>query len=188
MNPPAFERPSLDEAIETWKKILAERNLPTDLVWIFEENLCFEKSKSGGLQISFQLQFALPPDEALDIAFDHFCETDSCIIFYRIGNCDGKSICVLVCDPWFEAKSEFFLHRNEWKISFHPGLDDEIEEIKDLSRWLKRVKRGRAFHDLDFSMSLATIEEIRSFGRPLESYERFAGTMMNRLKRVLGKA
>src|SRR5882724_1530363 len=186
MNPP-FERPALDEALETWKKILAERNFSTDLVWLFEENLCFEKSKSsqGGLQTSFQLQFTPPPDDALDIAFDHFCESDSRIIFYRLGNCGNKSICILLCDAWFEAESEMFVHRNEWKISFHPGLDDEIEEVKDLSRWLKRLKHGRAFHDLDFCMSLATIDEIKIYGRSLESYERFAETMMKRLRRFL---
>jgi hypothetical protein len=190
MNPPAFERPALDEAIESWKKILAARSFPTEIVWLFEENICFEKSKSpqGGLQIGFQMQFTPPPDDALDIAYDYFAETDARIIFYRVGNSGGKSLCVLLCDPWFEAKSESFLHDDEWRISFHAGLDDEIEEITDLSRWQRRYKRHRAFHDLDFCMSLATIDEIRNYGRALEPYERFAGTMVNRLKRFLGKS
>ncbi|HXE41489.1 MAG TPA: hypothetical protein VN516_00590, partial [Candidatus Baltobacteraceae bacterium] len=137
--------------------------------------------------INFQLQFTPPPDDALDIAYDHFSATDARIIFYRLGNSNGKSICVLLCDPWFEAESELFLHDDEWRISFHPGLDDEVEEINDLSRWQHRFKRHRAFHDVDFCMSLATIDEIRIYGRTLEPYERFAETMRNRLKRFLGK-
>jgi hypothetical protein len=189
MNSSILERPALDEAIESWKKILASRNFPTDLIWLFEENLCFEKSQSpqGGWQISFQTQFTPPPDDALDIAYDSFTPTDARIIFYRLGNCRGKSVCVLLCDPWFEGQSEMYLHDDEWKISFHPGLDDEIQEITDLARWQHRLKHSRAFHDLDFCMSLATIDEIRNYGRTLEPYERFAGVMVNRLKRFLGK-
>jgi hypothetical protein len=49
------------------------------------------------------------------------------------------------------------------------------------------VKRGRAFHDLDFCMALTTIEEIKIYGRTLAPYERFAETMLNRLRRILGK-
>ena len=72
-------------------------------------------------------------------------------------------------------------------MSFHPGHDGEIEEVTDLTRWLRRVKRDRAFHDLDFCMALATIDEIKIYGRPLLPYERFAQTMLNRLRRVLGQ-
>ena len=189
MNPPAFERPALDDVLANWKKILEVRNFPTQMLWLFEENLCFEKSKSptGGLQINFQTQFTPPPEDALDIAYDHFSSTNARIIFYRLGNCRGKSICVLLCDPWFEVESKLFLHRHDWKVSFHPGLDDDIEEITDLSRWQHRLKRHRAFHDVDFCMSLATVDEIRAHGRALEPYERFAGTMMNRMKRILGQ-
>ena len=52
-------------------------------------------------------------------------------------------------------------------MSFHPGQPDNIEEVTDLTRWLRRVKRDRAFHDLDFCMALATIDEIKIYGRPL---------------------
>lgn len=193
MNPPTFERPAMDEAIETWKKILAERNFPTDLVWLFEENLCFEKSPSaqGGLQITFQTQFTPPPEDAFEMAYDHFVGTDARMVFYRLGNCRGKSICVLLCDSWFDQKtdseSESYLPRDEWKISFRPGLDDEIEEITDLRRWRRRIRHQRAFHDLDFCMSLAAIEEIRIYGRPLLPYERFADTMLTRLRRLMGQ-
>jgi hypothetical protein len=192
MNPPApFNRPTLTEALDAWNKLLAERNFATDTIWIFEENLCFEKSRAeqGGYHFGFQTRFTLPPEDALDIAFDHFRETSERIVFYRLGESVGKSVCILLCDSWFQDKNEsngFFRH-DEWGVSFHPGLDDEIEEITDLTRWLRRVKHGRAFHDLDFCMALATIDEIRTHGRPLAPYERFAGTMLNRLRRFLGQ-
>ena len=109
--------------------------------------------------------------------------------FTTLGVCRGQSLCILLCDSWFDSKgeSEGFLRRDEWHMSFHPGRNDEIEEITDLSRWLRRVKRGRSFHDLDFCMTLAAIDEIKTYGRPLAPYERFAQTMLNRLRRFLGQ-
>ena len=186
-----FNRPDLARTVDIWKKLLAERDLSTNLLWIFEENLCFEKERGaeGGFHLGFQTKFTTPPDDALDTAFDHFSESGARIVFYRLGECRGQSVCALLCDMWFDEKdeSEGYLRRNEWNMSFHPGLDDEIEEITDLSRWLRRVKRGRAFHDLDFCMSLATIDEIKIFGRGLAPYERFATAMLNRLRRFLGQ-
>jgi hypothetical protein len=192
MNPPAnFKRPTLDEALAAWKKLLAERGYATDLTWIFEENLCFEKSKAepGGFHFGFQTKFTPPDDDALEIAFDHFSETGARIVFQRLGDVPGKSICILLCDPWFENKSEAegYLRRDDWKMSFHPGQSDGIEEITDLTRWLRRVRRARALHDFDFCMALATVGEIKIYGRPLAPYERFAETLLNRLRRVLGK-
>jgi hypothetical protein len=186
-----FTRPTLATALDAWKNALAERGFATDIIWIFEENLCFEKSKAepGGFHFGFQTKFTPPPEDALEIAFDHFSDTDARMVFYRLGDVPGKSICILLCDPWFENKNdaEGFLRRDEWKMSFFPGQSDGIEEVTDLTRWLRRVKRDRAFHDLDFCMALATIDEIKIHGRPLLHYERFAGTMLNRLRRILGQ-
>ncbi len=36
-------------------------------------------------------------------------------------------------------------------------------------------------------MALETIDEIKMYGRPLAPYERFAETMINRLRRILGQ-
>ena len=36
-------------------------------------------------------------------------------------------------------------------------------------------------------MTLAAIDEIKTYGRPLVPYERFAQTMLNRLRRFLGQ-
>ena len=190
MNPPApFTRPTLDEALAAWKKILAERRFATDITWIFEENLCFERLhiEPGGFHFGFQTQFTPPPDDALEIAFDHFAETGARMVFYRLGDVPEKSICILLCDPWFEDKSDAdgYLRRDDWKLSFYPGETDGIEEITDLTRWLRRVKRDRALHDFDFCIPLATVEEIRTYGRPLAPYERFAESLLNRLRRIL---
>ena len=186
-----FTRPTLAEALDAWKNVLAERGFATDITWIFEENLCFEKLQiePGGFHFGFQTKFTPPPEDALEIAFDHFSETGARLVFYRLGDVPGKSICILLCDPWFEKKgnSEGYLRRDDWKISFHPGHGDHIEEVTDLTRWLRRVKHARVFHDLDFCMALATIDEIKIYGRPLLPYERFAQTMLNRLRRVLGQ-
>ena len=187
----SFNRPTLNEALDAWKQLLTARGLSTELHWIFEENLCFEKSRAekGGFHLGFQTKFAPPPEDALDIAFDHFRETDKRVVFYRLGENLGKSICVVLCDAWFENRGEAdgFLRRDEWRMSFHPGRKDKIEEIVDLSRWLRRVKHGRAFHDLDFCMTLAAIDEIKTHGRVLMPYERFASTMLERLRRFLGQ-
>lgn len=190
-SPTSFNRPTLNEALDAWKQLLTAKGLSADLRWIFEENLCFEKSRAakGGFHLGFQTRFSPPPDDALDIAFEHFGETDKRVVFYRLGDNLGKSICVLLCDSWFENRGEAdgFLRRDEWRLSFHPGQSGEIEEIVDLSRWLRRVKHGRAFHDLDFCMTLAAIDEIKTHGRVLMPYERFASTMMERLRRFLGQ-
>jgi len=187
-----FTRPTLGEALDAWKKLLAERRLPTNLLWLFEENLCLEKSRVAqvGFHFAFQTRFTPPPDDALEIAFDHFSGTNARMVFYQVGVCRGQSLCLLLCDSWFDSKGENdgFLRRDEWHMSLHPGCDDEIEEVADLSRWLRRaVKHGRSFHDLDFCMTLAAIDEIKTYGRPLVPYERFAQTMLNRLRRFLGQ-
>ena len=185
----SFKRPSLAEALNAWKKLLAERGFATDILWIFEENLCFEKArnKPGGLCLGYQTQFSPPPDDALDVAFDHFCEIDVPMVFYRLGENRGRSVCILLCDPWFVGKRETdgFLWRDEWRMAFYPGPKNEIEAITELSRWLRRVKRRHALHDLDFCMALATIDELKTHGRVLAPYERYAEMLLTRLRRLL---
>ncbi|HTY88956.1 MAG TPA: hypothetical protein VMB80_16030 [Candidatus Acidoferrum sp.] len=186
-----FKRPSLEAAVKDWQKLLGERGFAPDLLWIFAENLCVEKSRTepGGFHFGFQTRFTPPPPDALEIAFNHFCEAEAPIVFYRLGARPGKSVCMLLCDPWFANRrdAEGFIHRAEWGISFYPGTKDEIEEITDLTRWLRRIKRNRAFHDLDFAMTLEAIDETKLYGRALAPYERFAAVMLTRLRRFLGQ-
>jgi hypothetical protein len=184
-----FKRPALGEALKAWKQLLAERGFATDITWIFAENLCVEKSRAehGGFHFGFQTRFTPPPEDGLDIAFEYFSETEVPIVFYRLGARPGRSVCMLLCDSWFAGRGEAdgFLRRDEWGVLFYPGQQDEVEEVADLARWLHRVKRGRAFHDLDFGMTLEAIDEMKLYGRSLAPYERFAAVMVNRLRRFL---
>ncbi len=186
-----FTRPTLSEALNAWETILTGQGRSRRLRWLFEENLCFEKSPAApdGFHFAFQTRFTPLPDDALDIAFDNFAATKARVVLYRVGDCRGESLCVLLCDPWLERQGEAdgFVRRDDWGLSFCPGLGTEVEEITDLGRWLKRVKRGRRPHELDFCMTLAAIEEIKAYGRPLAPYERYAQALLNRLRRFLGQ-
>ncbi|HZI30886.1 MAG TPA: hypothetical protein VFF11_01025 [Candidatus Binatia bacterium] len=190
MNNKSINRPSLIEALAVWQECLARHGLPTQTLWIFTENICIEPSRvtPGSFRLGFQTKFTPPSDDALEIAYDLFGETDARMVFYRLGSCARGSVCILLCDNWFEEKNahEGFERHDPWGISFYPGHPGEVDEVTELPRWLKRVKNDRAFHDFDFAMSLATIDEVKIHGRPLLPYERFAESMLNRLRRVLG--
>ncbi len=192
MNNQEITRPPLDEALAVWKNCLAGHGLPAEPLWIFSENLCIEHSRAvpGSFHFGFQMKFTPPDDDALEIAYDQFGETDARMVFYRLGSAQKKSACILLCDAWFEEKTarDGFERRDDWKISFRPGHAGDIEEVTDLTRWVRRVKRDRAFHDFDFGMALETIDEIKIHGRPLMPYERMAQKMLNRLRRMLGNA
>jgi hypothetical protein len=184
-------RPPLNEALAVWKNCLAGHGLPTEPLWIFSENLCIEHSRAvpGSFHFGFQTKFTPPDDDALEIAYDQFGETDARMVFYRLGSAQKKSVCILLCDAWFEEKTarDGFERRDDWNTSFRPGHAGDIEEVTDLTRWVRRVKRDRAFHDFDFGMALETIGEIKIHGRPLLPYERMAQKMLNRLRRMLGQ-
>ena len=190
MNPPSFTRPPLDEVLIAWQACLAAHRLPEQMLWIFSENICLEASSndSDAVRLGFQTRFTPPPSTALEIAYDQFSETPSRIVFYRLGSSPHGSVCLLLCDHWFEAKGERegFIRHDDWGISLHPGPAGDIEEVTELTRWLHRVKHRRALRDLDFAMSLETIDEIRIHGRTLQPYERFAEKMLSRLRQVLG--
>ncbi len=191
MSTEKFARPSLEAALEAWKKSLASHALPPEQLWIFAENLCIEPSPTtpGSFHFGFQTKFTPPDADALEIAYDHFSATPARIVFYRLGSAANKSICILLCDPWFEEKKSLdgFEPRDDWKISFRPGHAGEIEEVTDLKRWVRRIRRDRAFHDFDFSMALETVDEIKLHGRPLMPYERMGQKMLDRLRRILGQ-
>jgi hypothetical protein len=189
MSAPLYSRPPLNEVMVAWQGCLSRHDLPADTLWIFSENLCIERSANvpGSRRVGFQTRFTPPDDDSLEIAYDHFAETSARIVFYRLGSTAKKSVCMLLCDSWFEEKTTLdgFERRDDWRISFRPGHTGEIEEITDLKRWVRRVRRDRAFHDLDFGMPLETIDEIRFHGRPLLPYERMAQRMLARLRRIV---
>ena len=113
---------------------------------------------------------------------------DAPVVFYRVGSSGGKSICLLLCDRWFENKrsGEDILRRDDWLIQFRPGGTEIIEEITDEGRWKNRILRGRPLHDLDFCMTLRSIHEILAHGRVLTSYEHYALTLLHTWRRVFG--
>jgi len=173
-----FTRPAFDEALKAWKEALSQHGLPTELVWIFDENLCFEEAPetAAKFKLGFQTRFTPPPPDAEQIAYDHFCEFDLPIIFYRIGSCRGKSVCLLLCDEWFRSKGEKegFNRRADWLIVFRLGGPEEVEEIADEGRWQRRIVRDRPLHDMDFCMTLRAVHEILAHGRVLTTYEHYA--------------
>ena len=187
MNKSNFSRPSLAVALDAWKKHLAAAGLPEEALWIFAENLCIE-AQTDDLRVGFQTKFTPPDEDALEIAYDVFCGTPARIVFYRLGTARKKSVCILLCDPWLEKRGakDGFISQQDWNITFRAGPAETIEEIVDLPRWVRRVKRGRGLQDYDFGLSLATIDEIKLHGRALMPYERMAEKMMDNLRRKVG--
>ncbi len=186
---PQFTRPTYAAAIGAWKNLLAERKLPTDLIWIFDENLCFEKDAGqSGFKLGYQTRFTPPPPDAEQVAFDYFSDFEARLVFYRIGSAQGKSVCLFLCDHWFEPKGEQdgFIRRDEWLVSFYPGPAGEVEHIADEPRWKGRTLRDRPLHDLDFCMTLRSVHEILAHGRVLTTYEHYALKVLHGWSRLLG--
>jgi hypothetical protein len=185
-NTPSVTRPSFNEALEAWKARLRLLGFETDLLWVFDENLCFEKTP-GEVRFAYQLIFTPPPPDAERIAYDHFAEFHAPLVFYRAGSSQGKSVCLLLCDKWFENKTEAegFSKRDDWMMVFRPGPKEPIEEIKDRQRWLNRIVRDRPIHDLDFCMTLQAIHETLAHGRVLTAYERYGLKLLHGWRKFL---
>ena len=170
-------RPPFEDALSAWKALLKERGFSTDILWILEENLCFEKDPNdlAGVTLGFQTEFTPQPADAAKVTYHHFAEMDARLAFYRLGENRGRSICIQLCDPWLEPKSESegYIRRDEWLISFYPGSGEQIEEISDPKRWRERVVRGRPLSAVDFCMTLAALRELKAHGRVLTPDERF---------------
>jgi hypothetical protein len=187
---PEYTRPPFEEALKAWGKLLGERGFPSELIWVFDENLCFERDPAspGGFRLGFQTVFTPAPPDAEQIAYDHFSEFDAPLIWYRLGSCGGKSVSLLLCDPWFQNKTEAegFLKRPDWLILFRPGAAIELEEVKDKGRWANRIVRERPLHDLDFCMTLRAVHEMLAHGRVLTAYERYALKLLHVWRHLLG--
>jgi hypothetical protein len=170
-------RPPFEDALSAWKSLLKEHGFSTDILWILEENLCFEKDPNdlAGVTLGFQTEFTPQPADAAKVTYHHFAEMDARLAFYRLGENRGRSICIQLCDPWLEPKteSEGYIRRDEWLISFYPGSGEQIEEITDSKRWRERVVRGRPLSAVDFCMTLAALRELKAHGRVLTPDERF---------------
>ena len=190
-NNPKSKPPAFDEAFTAWKGILQQRSLPVDCTWVFDENLCFEKdaSRPGGFRLGYQTAITPPPPGAERIAYEHFAETGARVVFYRIGSSGGRSICLVLCDDWFEGKQEAdgFIRRDAWRISLYPGPAADIEEITDAQRWKNRILRDRPLHDLDFCMTLRAVHEMLAHGYMLTAYDRYALKFLHAWRHLLGQ-
>jgi hypothetical protein len=173
----SYVRPVFEDCLAAWKALLAGRGLAIELVWILEENLCFEHDRKapGGFRLGFQAQFTPQPPGAPKDTYHHFAELNQRLVLYRLGTNRGRSICLELCDEWFEPKGEAegYVRRDDWRISFFPGGNEEIEEITDLKRWQQRVVRGRPLSAVDFCMTQAALRELKAHGRVLTPDERF---------------
>jgi hypothetical protein len=187
-----LNRPQFTEALQAWQALLAKSGGPTDLLWLFDENLCFEKdpSRPGGVRLGFQTAFTPAPPEAERIAYEYFAEFEEPVVFYRIGTSGDKSVCLLLCDKWFEPKREpeGYVRREDWRVWFHPGPGNAVEQITERDRWDKRLLRERALHPLDFCMTLRAVHETLAHGRVLSTYERSALKLLHMWRRVFGQA
>jgi hypothetical protein len=183
-----YHRPPFEDVLADWKAQLARRHFSTDIVWILDENLCFEKdaAAAAGVKLGFQTQFTPQPPDAAKMTYHHFAEMDSRLVFYRLGENQGRSICIQLCDAWLEPKteSEGYVRRDDWLISFYPGPSEEIEEITDSKRWQERVVRGRPLTAVDFCMTLSALRELKAHGRVLAPDERFGLQILRSLQRA----
>jgi hypothetical protein len=189
-NDAPYTRPSFEDALAAWKALLKQRGFSDNLLWLFDENLCFEKdaARPEGFRLGFQVGFTPPPAEAEKIAYEHFQEFEHPIVFYRVGSAGVKSLCLVLGDNWFANKTEAegFLLQQNWRILFRPGGADSIEEIYDKQRWQNRILRDRPLHDLDFCMTLQAVHETLAHGRVLTAYDRYALRFLHLWRRFLG--
>src|SRR5215472_15321721 len=183
-----YHRPTFEDALSAWKQVLKQQGFPTEIVWILEENLCFEREPDApaGVKLGFQTQFTPNPPDAAKTTYHHFAEMDARLVFYRLGQNRGRSICIQLCDAWLEPKTdrEGYIRRDEWLISFHPGSSEEIEEVTDSERWKKRVVRGRPLSAVDFCMTLEALRELKAHGRVLSPDERLGLKILRSMKRA----
>jgi hypothetical protein len=174
--PTRYQRPPFEDALAEWKALLKDHNFSAEILWVLDENLCFENDPGapGGVKLGIQTQFT-PYADSAKVVYHHFAETDTRLVFYRLGTNRGRSVCILLCDEWLEGKKEDegYLRRDEWLISFYPGSLEEIEEVTDPQRWKERMIRGRPLSAVDFCMTMAALHELKAHGRVLTPDERF---------------
>jgi hypothetical protein len=184
----SYVRPVFEDCLAAWKALLAGRGFATDLIWILEENLYFERDgkSPARFRLGFQTEFTPQPPDAAKTTYHHFAEMDQRLVFYRVGSNRGRSVCMELCDAWFEPKGEAegYVRRDDWLVSFYPGGNEEIEEITDARRWQERVVRGRPLSAVDFCMTLAALRELKAHGRVLSPDERFGLKILRSMHRV----
>src|SRR5258706_5726433 len=94
-----YHRPPFEDVLADSKALLAKRNFSTDIVWILDENLCFEKDAkaAAGVKLGFQTEFTPQPPDAAKATYHHFAEMDARLVFYRL----SWYYCPFDCLPLF---------------------------------------------------------------------------------------
>ena len=183
-----YQRPPFEDALAAWKRLLTQRGLSTDILWILEENLCFEPDPgtSANVKLGFQTCFTPHPPDGAKVTYHHFAELDARLVFYRLGANAGRSICLVLCDAWFEPKGEAdgYVRHDDWLVSFFPGASEEVEAVTDAKRWQERVVQGRPLTAVDFCMTLAALRELKAHGRVLTPDERFGLKILRSMHRA----
>lgn len=183
----SYRRPPFEDALAAWQKLLRQGGYPTDLVWVLDENLCFERDPGApaGVKLGFQTQFTPHPADVAKFTYHFFAETDAPVVFYRLGSNRARSVCILLCDQFFTGKGdeEGYLRRDDWLVSFFTGGHDAIEEVTEQSRWQNRIVRGRPLSAVDFCMTLSAIRELRAHGRVLTPDERLGLKILRTMSR-----
>src|SRR4051794_4545156 len=117
--------PPFGDALDARKKLLIKGGFPTGILWILDENWCFEKdpSTAAGVKLGLQRAFTPHPHDAPKGTDHPFPELNARMVFCRLGTNQGRSICIQLCDPWLEPKTkdEAYIRRDDWLLSFSPG-------------------------------------------------------------------
>ena len=184
-----YQRPPFEDALAAWKALLTQaRPLDRPALDSRGEPLLRERpaARPPRVKLGFQTRFTPQPPDAAKVTYHHFAELDARLVFYRLGANAGRSICLLLCDAWFEPKNEAdgYVRRDDWLVSFFPGANEEIEEITDAKRWQDRVVRGRPLSAVDFCMTLAALRELKAHGRVLTPDERFGLKILRSMRRA----
>ena len=187
-----FERPFFFDALKEWRHILIEHGLPEEILWILDENLCFERDEASptGLHLAFQTRFSPPPDDVAERTYAFFSDFDARMVFYCLGQSEGRAVCMILCDPVFETRGpdKGFLRRDDWLLSFYPGSGNTIHEITEQKRWNARMLRGRPLVDVDFCMPHQVLRELDAHGRPLLPQERIGIKLLDTWQPAAGTA
>lgn len=182
-------RPLFERALTDWQATLKQKGFSPECLWLFDENLVFEKNETSpeGFQLGYQTEITPPPQGAEKISYEYFFDFPAPLVFYRLGSSSGKSLCMLLCDEWFAARGEKdgFVWQKESLIGHYPGTVQEISEITDLGRWKNRVMKNRPLHDLDFCMPLRAVHEVLAHGRVLTTYEHYALRFLGAWRRMI---
>ena len=183
--------PPFDEALSAWTSFLAEQGLPTELSWVFDENVV-RVPVEGTLYFtpSFQVELDAPQPEYARIAYEYFAATPWPVVFRAVGTSASKCLCMILCDDWFEGDDEDLgvRYRKPWHMYFDAGSGEEVGEVRDRGAWRRLKARTQALSDLDFGMTLQAVRELQQHGRILPPWQRALNAVTSALKSRGGDA